>query len=586
MSPQNSEEFHQLSYQNILKATNELKRMAYHQEVSIKILANTTINQCKELFEYQLLRVGIKPDIHIGNYDNIIQESVGISQADVVIVFWDVINMVEGLQYKIELYDSSQIDELLQKTLSEMDLVFDSLKNVRLVVFNKFNVSPFTSNSIKQTKLETFCQSLNESLIRQAPSNFTLVNIDKVYLQHSVGDCIDYRFFHSTKAFYSITFFKAYVSLIMPVILSTLGRTKKVMVLDCDNTLWKGVVGEDGMEGINLSASSPAGKIFQEIQSLVKAAKDEGVLLAICSKNNFKDVMEVFRDHPEMILSPEDIIISKINWEDKASNIRSIAEELNVGIDSIVFVDDADYEINLIQTHLTSVQTFRVPDKIYRYPFKFRELLTAFYSASRTSEDLQRTKLYKVEKERHSEKGKHQNLEDYIRSLNLKVDLKLNDLQNCERLTQLTQKTNQFNLTTKRYTFDEMNRMIRDPHFEVFSMSADDKFGSYGITGLAIVERHSPNSIEIDSFLLSCRVIGRNLESVLFNSIVSHFPDQEIKATYFKTPKNSQVMSFFENQGMTLLSNESDEFKQYVLSPGFQPRVIDYIERIEHFAKE
>ena len=585
MLPQNSEEFHQLSYQKILEVTNELKNRVYDQEVNIKILANTTVNQCKEIFEYQFLSAGIKPNIHLGNYDNIVQESVGISQTDIVMIFWDVMNMVEGLQYKIELYNSAQIDELLRKTRSEMDLVFESLKNNRMVVFNQFNVSPFTYNSIKKTKLEAFCQSLNESLVTGVPSNFILVNIDKIYLQHSVERCIDYRFFNSTKAFYNVTFFKEYASLVMPAILSTLGRTKKVLVLDCDNTLWKGVIGEDGIEGINLSASSPTGKVFQEIQSLAKAAKEEGVLLAICSKNNAADVMEVFH-HPEMILTQEDIIISKINWKDKASNIRSIAEELNVGLDSIVFVDDADYEINLIQTNLTSVQTFRVPDKIYKYPFKFRELLTAFYSASKTSEDLQRSKLYEVEKQRYSEKNKHQNLEDYIRSLNLHVELRLNDLENSERLTQLTQKTNQFNLTTKRYTLNEMNQMMRDSQFEVFSMSANDRFGNYGIIGLAITKRHSTHSVEIDSFLLSCRVIGRDLERVLFSSIVSYFPDHEIKATYVKTPKNSQVISFFENQGMTLSANESNELKRYVLSPDFHPRIIDYIECTHHFQKQ
>lgn len=240
------------------------------------------------------------------------------------------------------------------------------------------------------------------------------------------------------------------------------GNTKKAIIFDCDNTLWGGVIGEDGIDNIEMSPNSQKGVIFSEIQSLALALSKKGVIIGLCSKNNYLDVENVFLSHPNIVLLKKYITIEKINWLDKVTNLKNIASELNIGLDSIVFVDDSSFEINLVNEQLPEVRTIQVPKKLYLYPRILRNSIDLFFSISEAEEDKKKLKMYKNQKKRLSSKKKYTSIKDYLKSLHIQITIYLNNISLIPRISQMTQKTNQFNLTTKRYSENDIENFFNN----------------------------------------------------------------------------------------------------------------------------
>lgn len=336
------------------------------------------------------------------------------------------------------------------------------------------------------------------------------------------------------------------------------GKRKKCLVLDLDNTLWGGVIGEDGMNGIEL-ATTKEGSRFRDFQRGIKDLKNTGVLLTIVSKNNEEDALLPIRKHPDMLLKEEDFVIIKANWKPKAVNIKDIAEELNIGIDSLVFIDDNPVERAAVRSALPDVVVPDFPEDTALLEHFILDISKKYFPILKlTKEDLDKTAQYKIEQQREEIKLKSFSVEDYLKTLEMKKTFRQVNDSDITRAAQLTQKTNQFNLTTKRYTESDIIKMVNSDEYQVWIGELEDKFGSYGKIILAIIKLKDTFA-EIDTFLMSCRVMGRKIEKDFLDKIEKELSQKGInilRSEYIPTPKNSVVKDFWVQQGYKLLDSD------------------------------
>lgn len=571
-----------LKYTEILQLNKELAKENYNSEFSAKILSNVTVNSFKEIVEYSLRLKKINPIIEIGNFDNIVQDSVSSSNHNLVFVIYDILNIVDNVSSYFESLDEDSILELEQKIKSEIELILVNLRATPTVIFNTFSAASIVSPFVNTTKLEKFVLGLNNYLYNLTVKNLVLVNIDKIIFELGRAQAFDFRFYQSSKAPYTISFFKTYIRAIESTILKVTGKVKKAIIFDCDNTLWKGVVGEDGIENIQMTANTSYGKAFYDVQCIAKHLSKNGILVGLCSKNNLSDVDEVINKHKDMILANEDIIIKKVNWNDKATNLQEIASELNIGVDSLLFVDDSDYEINLVKERLPDLKTFQVPKNSYLYKNELLDFIYQNTSLVVSAEDLKKTEQYKEQLVREIDKNNFDSMDSYLSSLKIKLDIHKDNVSQIPRVSQLTQKTNQFNLTTYRYTETEIEEYMSSNTKHVFTTSVSDKFGDSGLTVVCIVFIYKDKAhATIDSLLMSCRIIGRNIEFVFMDQVFQFLKSVGVKtidSKFLKTTKNNQVSDFYDKLGFSINKDEDNQ-KEYSLDlDEYQNSTIDYIE--------
>ena len=271
------------------------------------------------------------------------------------------------------------------------------------------------------------------------------MDINITHSKVGLTNAFDFRMFYLSKALYTISFWKEYVYEVSSIVYKNTGKLKKAIIFDCDNTLWHGILGEDGMTGIDMSAESKIGQIHNKVQQIAIWLSKQGVLVGLCSKNNPGDVEKVLDEHQDMRLTKKHIVISKVNWQDKATNLRAISKELNIGLDSLVFIDDSSFEINLIKEQIPEILTMQVPTTaLHDYPSQLLQLIERNFYLSGNKSDIEKTEQYKNQSYREEEKEKHHSIEEYLSSIELEVAIKVDDISEISRITQLTQKTNQF----------------------------------------------------------------------------------------------------------------------------------------------
>jgi len=351
-----------------------------------------------------------------------------------------------------------------------------------------------------------------------------------------------------------------------------LGLNKKCLVLDLDNTLWGNIIGEDGIEGIKIGPY-PEGRSFVEFQKVIKALSENGIILAINSKNNQKDAMKAINEHPHMILREKDFSCIKINWNDKISNMREIAKDLNIGLDSIVFFDDDPINRELLRMGIPEVNTIELPKDPSSYAQILRNL-NDFNILKITKDDVQRKIMYAQEQNRQKLESSTENLNEYLKKLDIKIKIKLDDEFSISRIFQLILKTNQFNLTTKRYQEEEIKEFVEDKTMIVGCSEVDDKFGENGITNVFIIKT-KPNEWIIDTFLLSCRIMGRGIEEGIIGKILEIAKNKGIKkitATFIPTEKNKPAENFLKNYGF------KKEKENWVFLLKNEIKIPDYLE--------
>ena len=363
--------------------------------------------------------------------------------------------------------------------------------------------------------------------------------------------------FYSSKLWYlgKIPYTNIAQKLIAEEILKELERyeipRKKVLLLDLDCTLWGGVIGEEGIDGIQLSDDG-IGAIYKDFQRVIKRLKTVGVILGIVSKNNEADALEVLEQHSHMLLRKEDFVSYKINWEAKYKNILEIAKELNVGTDSIVFIDDNPTEREEVKAFLSDVVVPDFPDKIEDLSsFAVKVYEHYFKPLKLTGEDKIKTEQYKANEKRAMAKNAAASFEDFLEDLGIEVEMYLNETSHLTRIHQLLGKTNQFNLTTKRYNIQEVEDMLESSKWDIFSFKVKDRFGDYGIVGVVIIDKREKEPV-IDSFLMSCRVMSKYVENYILDQVEKQLASEGysmLRAFYYETVKNKPVKDFYTNHG-------------------------------------
>jgi FkbH-like protein len=327
------------------------------------------------------------------------------------------------------------------------------------------------------------------------------------------------------------------------------GLSAKALVVDLDNTIWGGVLGEDGPEGIVLGREG-GGLAYHDVQRALLDIRGRGVLLAICSKNNHDEVMDVLQNHPEMLLRPSDFVAIRANWDDKATNIVSIADELNIGVDAIVFADDSPVECELVRRRLPEVTVLELDGEPSTFAARVRGSAW-FERLSLSEDDRQRSAQYARRRSAQDLQAQAASLDEFLMSLATTVDVSAADGPSVARVAQLTQKTNQFNLTTRRYSEQQIADLTTSAGTRVYAAQVADRFGEHGLVGVAIVQC-GPGEWEIDTFLLSCRVIGRSVETALLSAVAADATAagvEFLEGDLIETAKNGPALGFYREHG-------------------------------------
>ncbi|KPE51559.1 HAD-IIIC family phosphatase [Chryseobacterium indologenes] len=334
------------------------------------------------------------------------------------------------------------------------------------------------------------------------------------------------------------------------IISSLEGRFKKCLILDLDNTTWGGIIGDDGLEKI-LIGSLGIGKAFTEFQYWVKALQKRGVILAVCSKNDEDKAKEPFEKHPDMVLKLDDIAVFIANWDNKADNIRKIQSILNIGFDSMVFLDDNPFERNIVRENLPEVCVPELPEDPAGY-LEYLYSLNLFETASFSENDAERTRQYQVEAQRTNDLESFTNVEDFLKSMDMISDVQAFNSFSKPRVSQLTQRSNQFNLRTVRYTEQDVENMISSDKHYTLSFTLEDKYGDNGLICVVVLEKKTPETLFIDTWLMSCRVLKRGMEDFTLNTIVDIAEKngyQYVEGEYIPTAKNQMVKDHYEKLG-------------------------------------
>jgi FkbH-like protein len=407
-----------------------------------------------------------------------------------------------------------------------------------------------------------------------------LIAVDDRAAQDGIRVWHDPALWHRTKQEISPVVTPVYGELVGRLLAAARGRSAKCLVLDLDNTVWGGVIGDDGIDGIVLGQGSALGEAFLSVQRYAKDLTQRGVILAVCSKNDETNALEAFEKHPEMVLRREDIASFVVNWNDKATNLRIVAQELNIGLGALVFVDDNPLERDLVRRELPMVAVPEVPDDPALVPQCLADA-GYFESLSITQEDRTRTRQYSTNRARGALQAAATDLSSYLRSLEMQLLWRRFDRVGLQRTVQLINKTNQFNLTTRRYGEDDVLAIMNDDRAFALQLRLLDKFGDNGIIGIVIGRMQFENGLLIDTWLMSCRVLGRKVELATLNLVVDQariLGAQRLIGEYLPTNKNGMVRDHYSRFGFSMLECKPDGASRWVLELAKFTPVDNFIE--------
>lgn len=452
--------------------------------------------------------------------------------------------------------------EMVNSFIQKFDLVYSRIPAEKeIIVFTLCDIGSAKIASGDFT-FEEAINGFNSYIIQLAKKNrnIKIIDFSEFASRYKKSDLIDWKYYYTSQLAFSVKLAADFKKWFQQKENQLSLKRKKCIALDLDNTLWGGVLGEDGIEGIKIGGDYP-GKAFLYFQKALVELSKSGVILAVCSKNNEVDVKECWSKNPYNIINEKYISSYRINWNNKADNIKEIATELNIGLDSFVFVDDNPTERELVKQVLPMVEVPDFPEQPYNLANFVDELTENYFKVyALTNEDKKKIEEYKANAERSKEQAKFTDMDSFIRSLEIKMVIQSANKMNISRIAQMTQKTNLFNLTTKRYTESNLNTMLADD-VKIWCLSVADKFGDSGITGAIIIKNNM-----VDEFLLSCRILGKGIEKEFVRQILFILKQTgltELKAVYIPTPKNAQVKDFYENNGFTLVSEEAGGIKTY-----------------------
>jgi FkbH-like protein len=444
-----------------------------------------------------------------------------------------------------------------------VDNVFTNSKS-KVITFNLAPIKDDILNLLSFKKEHSFAyqlQLINIELTKLSFSQDSLFVLDAsaLFFKHGMDNVYSSKLYVTTSQPYDLNFIPALSNLVINLINSLSGRIQKCLILDLDNTLWGGIIGDDGINKIEIGDLGD-GKIFTEIQLWAKNLKERGVILCVCSKNDEAVAKAPFEQLDSMELGLEDISVFVANWNNKADNIRSIQKVLNIGLDAMVFIDDNPAEREIVRDNLPEVCVPELPEAPENY-MKYLSGMDLFSTVSYSALDKDRTNQYQAEAKRISFK-QTTNIGDYLKSLKMEgITNQLND-QDISRIAQLTQRSNQFNLRTQRFSENDLISWAEKERNEVFSFSLKDRFGNYGIIAVIMIEGvlDNLNSVSICNWMMSCRVLKRGVEKYCMNFLAKHFREKGIKniyGEYVPSAKNNMVRDHYQELGFSSSTHEN-----------------------------
>jgi len=536
----------------------------------IAVVGGASLRPFADLLEhFTATLAGFEVLLWIGDYDNYIFEIVDEDSElyqfnpEVVLILPSEARcrftgtFVDPLEIQREQADTV-VDDLLELCKTVHD------KSGAEIVLGNFRLPPsFDPGSARFTSLSSdyaFRKYVNLQLGFRSPSFVQICDIEFLANRLGTQKAIDDRTWFESKQPFSMDLAVLVAREFAQIVKSMRQAAKKVVVLDLDNTLWGGVVGDDGLEGIEVGTTSPRGEAYRHFQQYLLSLTERGVLLAVCSKNDHDKAVEPFLKLPEMVLRLSDIVNFKANWEPKSENIRQIATELNLGLDSFVFVDDNPAEIDIVKQFVPEVTCIWVGDD----PSFFASMLQdsrLFEFRSVTKEDLGRVDLYRQEAKRQELQSTATDMGAYLSSLQMVADVSSFASIDCPRIAQLINKSNQFNLTTRRRTEAEVHDIASSPDKSAFIVRLQDRFGDHGLIAVVIGQVAGKDFI-VDTWLMSCRVLKRQVEEITMNEIVRRAKENgcdRVVGVYRPTAKNGMVKELYPRFGFATIESSNDE---------------------------
>ena len=527
------------------------------KEVRIAILGDHATQFIKEaLIGYGAISK-LNYNVYEADYSQIDQE---ILDADSELYnFNPEIVIVTNSVYKLEqsFHHSKNQDSFANSFLDKVEGWMEALKNN-----TKAKIISSTFPELPDAVFGNFASKVNSSFLYQLRvlnlelmklsaqnGNLFLCDVAALYGVYGQNTAKSAQMYINADMIFSLDFIPVFTKQLNDIILALRGKFNKCLILDLDNTTWGGIVGDDGVENIKIGDLG-IGKAFSKLQTWAKALKERGVILCICSKNDEANAKEPFEKHPDMVLRLEDISVFVANWENKASNIRNIQEILNIGFDSMVFLDDNPFERNLVRLELPDVIVPELPEDPAEY-LDYLLSLNLFETVSFSENDKDRTKQYQAEAERVSSVAKFANIDEYLASLEMMSDVKEVDSFSLPRVAQLTQRSNQFNLRTQRYTDEDLKSMIESKEYIAISYTLVDKYGDNGLIS-AVVLKKEKDFMFVDTWIMSCRVLKRTMEPFVLNTIVEEAKKlgySKLIGEYLPTAKNGMVKDHYKNFG-------------------------------------
>lgn len=558
------------------KLRRSLKQSVSGNSLRLAILGGSTTNEVANYIELFLLNEGVNVEIYQSDYDQYFQEAVFENRAledfspEYIYIHTSCMNITQWPAFSD---DQKRVDEKLEEQFNHFAAVWTALaeRYQATIIQNNFElpfVRPLGNLDASAANGKTrFVLALNAKFAEYANHHTNFILHDLHYLASWFGlerwynrlEWYAYKFAMHSDAFPELGYS------IANQVTATMGLSRKAIVCDLDNTLWGGVIGDDGVSGIQIGNEGAEAQVFAELQRYLKDLHERGILLAVCSKNDSDNAKAGF-SHPDSVLNLEDFGEFVANWENKDVNIEQIALSLNIGQDSLVFLDDNPGERELVSKNLPWVTVPNLGEDITRY-INILDKSGYFELVSLNREDIQRAQMYVDNQERKQLQKEYANYDDYLRSLEMEASIKPFDEESLPRITQLTNKTNQFNLTTQRYSIQEMTAFMQsDTHVTLYGR-LKDKFGDNGIVSVILGEEKD-DTIVITLWLMSCRVFKRQLELAMFSELIRHAEKSNARSLvgkYIPSKKNGLVGKLYKELGFTCTSEDANGMSHWEL---------------------
>ena len=570
-----------------MRTLRELKRLAGEvlstPKCKIAVLGDTATQLLTTAVKGEAVARGLALDIYEAEYNQIERQLLDPTSdlyqfdASIVIIFQSTHKLCEYHSLlaadKQELVAEERLAFLTSicenSAFADKKIIYFNYPEIEDTVFGSYANKVEASFSFQVRKLNYELMLLS----KQYPNLFIC---DIAGLQNLFGRQFMFspNVYMSTEMVLSVNALPYVASRVVDIIGAIRGQFKKCLILDLDNTVWGGVIGDDGLEGIELGHGLGIGKAFTEFQMWVKKLKQRGIIICVASKNNEETAKEPFEKHPDMVLTLDDIAVFMANWETKVDNIRAIQGILNIAFDSMVFLDDNPFERNMVRENIPGITVPELPEDPGKY-LEYLYSLNLFETASYSQADKDRTKQYQVEAKRVSLAKTFTNEADFLKSLDMVSTVSGFSKFNTPRVAQLSQRSNQFNLRTIRYTEADITSMAENPDVIDLSFTLEDKFGDNGLIAVVIMKKQDDETLFVDTWFMSCRVLKRGMENFTLNTMVECAKDRGYKriiGEYLPTPKNKMVGQHYPNLGFAPLEVTSEEAKYVLTVDSYQPR--------------